>query len=557
MSGTYSMKISGYTIRRRLGSGGQAVVYLAMQESLQRQVALKVLHPVHSASPEFTARFLNEARILANLGHSNVITIHDIGVEGELHFLSMELVEGGDLKRRMREGLDEDTVLEHLTTIADCLATAHEQHIVHRDIKPGNVLFRRDGTLLLTDFGIAKKLDDESDLTVSGTTLGSPHYLSPEQAQGRPLDGRADIYSLGAMAFELLTGHKPYSGGSEIDTIFRHINAPTPELPERLSRYQELINRTMAKSPDDRFDNASMVVEYLKQLRYDAFGLNVRLPLPGSAVAVNGPRGDDSPTEVFPAASLGFARLRQQLGTPAVFACALTLLACAWLVFQQGDSYAIPEQPQVLLTPEMLPGKATSALETASFADREATQRRPRSNNPRHTEDAAVAVSAPVVPTEPESLPDRASQVRGLLLAGERAFEESRLSIPSGDSALDYYQQVLELDPGNKQANIGLDRIGDRYAQLAEKALSRNERDRAEQFVARGIKVQPDHMKLAELERSLAQPQPDEERVAVTFANTPFSEASTNEQPPGAQKETEIRGESPQQLWRRIQGWFK
>ncbi len=260
------MKISGYTISSRIGAGGQAMVYVAIQESLQRPVALKVLNPVHADSPEFTTRFLNEGRILASLGHSNVITIYDIGVDGGFHYISMELVEGGDLKRRMREGMDSNRVLDYIATIADCLAAAHEKNIVHRDIKPANVLFRKDGTLLLTDFGIAKQLDAKNELTLTGTTVGSPHYLSPEQAQGRTVDGRADVYSLGIMAYEMLTGSRPYEGESDIDTIFKHINDPIPNLPPEHAPLQELIERMIAKAPGDRFESAREVVDFIAEM---------------------------------------------------------------------------------------------------------------------------------------------------------------------------------------------------------------------------------------------------------------------------------------------------
>ena len=156
-----------------------ASVYLAIQVSLDRPVALKILSPDYSDSPEFSKRFLNEGRILASLRHSNIITIHDIGIEDGMHYISMEYVEGEDLKSQLRAGIKSSTALNYIETIADCLQVAHKRNIVHRDVKPANVMFREDGTLLLTDFGIAKQLGGTSDLTVTGSTLGTPHYLSP------------------------------------------------------------------------------------------------------------------------------------------------------------------------------------------------------------------------------------------------------------------------------------------------------------------------------------------------------------------------------------------
>ena len=178
------MKIPGYEIEGKLGQGGMAVVYLAVQESLQRPVALKVLNPLFSDDPQFSERFLREGRIVASLTHNNIITIHDIGIAEDFHFISMEYLDGLDLKGRMKAGLTLPQAVAHTRTICQALSFAHSRRFVHRDVKPANILFRDDDTLLLSDFGIAKNLDGSSDITVTGTPMGSPHYLSPEQAQG-------------------------------------------------------------------------------------------------------------------------------------------------------------------------------------------------------------------------------------------------------------------------------------------------------------------------------------------------------------------------------------
>lgn len=596
------MKISGYTIRRRLGSGGQAVVYLALQESLQRLVALKVLHPVHSESAEFTARFLNEARILANLGHSNVITIHDIGVEGELHYLSMELVEGGDLKRRMREGLTVGTALEYLTIIADCLATAHAKHIVHRDIKPANVLFRHDDTLLLTDFGIAKRLDDESDLTLSGTTLGSPHYLSPEQAQGRPLDGRADIYSLGAMAYEMLTSRKPFAGGSEIDTIFRHINSPVPKLPSKLVHFQALIDRTMAKLPDDRFETARDVVDYLRTMRES---------LDEDELAARGAELDDSffpldddtelVTQVPHAAVRARATVTRHRGTSAILGLAGVLLVSAWFVFTQQTSPIQSTQPARSAStsgPAMASAPASESAMTAhaprppSITPIEAASAAPpptiasrfdamAASPPAEAMPAPPPAEAVVAPSPAES--KHVARIRALLAAAELAFADLRLTLPDGNCAHYYFSEVLAIEPDNAHARNGIRRIGDRYADLADNALGRERENQAARLVQRGRGVDAQNPRLIGIEQQIARArtgrdaagaapaagatdtitfttapgEPVTHQVAAISGESQASESGT----PKRRTETatdgeEIRGETPKQLWRRIQGWF-
>jgi serine/threonine protein kinase len=279
------LKISGYRVKKKIGQGGMASVYLAIQESLDRPVALKILSPDYSNSPEFSKRFLNEGKILASLRHSNIITIHDIGIEHGMHYIAMEYVEGKDLKSKLRTGIKPSTALDYTETIADCLQVAHKRNIVHRDVKPANVMFREDGTVLLTDFGIAKQLGGTSDLTVTGSTLGSPHYLSPEQAQAKPLDGRADIYSLGIMLYEMLVGKKPYQGDSDINTVLKHIIEPVPTLPDHFKSFQPLLDKMIAKAPSDRFGDVAALINAIRAFRSDEQELLSKLDALGAGPA--------------------------------------------------------------------------------------------------------------------------------------------------------------------------------------------------------------------------------------------------------------------------------
>ncbi|MGH8606045.1 MAG: serine/threonine-protein kinase [Gammaproteobacteria bacterium] len=260
--------IPGYRIQRQIARGGMGSVYYAIQESLARPVALKIL--TDAASQEFSERFVNEGRIIASLNHSNIINVHDIGIAQGHHFISMEYLEGGSLEARITRGLPERESLDLIASIARCLSYAHKQGIVHRDVKPANILFRADGTPLLSDFGIAKSLRVDNSLTKAGITLGSPHYLSPEQALAQSVDARADIYSLGIIAYELLVGEKPYDGESEIAIIVKHIEEPLPRLPERCRRYQALLDRMTAKDPGQRFTDASEIASFIESLHQTA-----------------------------------------------------------------------------------------------------------------------------------------------------------------------------------------------------------------------------------------------------------------------------------------------
>ena len=257
------MHIPGYKIESKVGQGGMAMVYRAVQESLQRVVALKVLNPLFADSHEFTQRFLNEGRMLASLVHPNIITIYDLGASQHVHFIAMEFIESADLKTVMRERLPIETSIGYVRSIGAALSYAHSKGIVHRDIKPSNVLFREDGTVLLSDFGIAKQAGSRSDLTGTGSTMGSPYYLSPEQARGQSVDARADLYSLGIMLYELLTGSRPFSGDSEFDTMMRHVTSDIPALPTELTAFESVIAMMTAKSPEQRFGDVTTAVAAL------------------------------------------------------------------------------------------------------------------------------------------------------------------------------------------------------------------------------------------------------------------------------------------------------
>lgn len=267
-----------------------ASVYAAIQESLNRPVALKVLSESFADTPEFTERFLNEGRVVASLNHRNIVTIYDIDVAANCHhYISMEYLEGGDLRQRIREGVEVDEALRLVEAIAGCLGFAHKAGVVHRDVTPANILFRQDGTPLLTDFGIARLVSSQSVLTVTGDVLGTPGYLSPERAEGKPIDGRADLYSLGVILYEMLVGARPYEADSSVATIMRHLRDPVPRLPERLEAFQPLLDRMLAKLPEERFQRAEEVLDGIRELRRSGLGaVSPREPARSPTV----PRGD-------------------------------------------------------------------------------------------------------------------------------------------------------------------------------------------------------------------------------------------------------------------------
>ncbi|PIE43010.1 MAG: hypothetical protein CSA50_07395 [Gammaproteobacteria bacterium] len=245
--------IPGYKIEKVLGKGGMATVYLAIQENFGRQVALKVMHKTLMEDESWAKRFQREAKTVAKLCHQSIVPVYDVGCFEQLHYMSMEYLPGGDLKDKMRKGL---TVLDSIIImkkIARGLDHAGSKGLVHRDIKPENILFRDDGSPVISDFGISRLTDSNTNITVTGSMVGTPHYMSPEQARGVEVDPRSDLYSLGVMLYELLTGDVPFTGTSAINIGIKHISEQPKRLPERLHGFQKLLDKAMAKNPDDRF----------------------------------------------------------------------------------------------------------------------------------------------------------------------------------------------------------------------------------------------------------------------------------------------------------------
>lgn len=261
-----SLHIAGYRIERELGRGGMATVYLAHQESLRRPVALKIMSPALLQDPGFASRFLQEGATVARLMHPNIIKIYDSGIHENTYYLAMEYLPGGSLRDRIRQGLDPEQGVDILYAMADALSYAHRRDIIHRDIKPQNILHYEDGTPILTDFGIAKLLGNTTSLTVSGYTLGTPSYMSPEQARGQPVDARADIYALGILFFEMLTGRVPYTAPDSVALAIKHITEPLPRLPSQFALYQPLLDDMLAKQPDERLPSAGAVLDRLAEL---------------------------------------------------------------------------------------------------------------------------------------------------------------------------------------------------------------------------------------------------------------------------------------------------
>lgn len=257
------INIPNYEIGKLAGKGGVAEVYLAKHTLLDRNVAIKLISPARSDEIS-DKRFLKEARVVAGLRHANIVSIYDVGIFENKYYIIMEYLDGGDLKQLAKRGMSIEQSLDVLRQIAGALQHAHDKGFIHRDIKSQNIMFRSDGTAVLTDFGIVKDISADSGYTLDGTSIGTPNYMSPEQALGsKDIDWRTDIYSLGVTFYEMLTGLVPYIADSAIAVALKHIKDPVPTLPESLSHFQPIIDKTMAKKPEDRFQSARELLKAL------------------------------------------------------------------------------------------------------------------------------------------------------------------------------------------------------------------------------------------------------------------------------------------------------
>jgi len=259
--------IRGYRFIRRLASGPTSDLFVGESERAGRLVALKVARDrqdEESQPVDMFQRFLQEHEIAQRINSTAVVRLHDLGVSDEHAWLVMEYFELGDLRRRMRASLAPREALRLAAAIARSLAAVHGAGVLHRDLKPGNIMLRHDGSVALIDFGLSKDLALALDLTDSGTIFGTPHYMSPEQGHAEPLDARSDLYSLGVILFEMLTGQKPYRAENPMAIVYKHRKEPIPRLPAQFEAVQPLLERLLAKTPADRIATAEEAAEALQ-----------------------------------------------------------------------------------------------------------------------------------------------------------------------------------------------------------------------------------------------------------------------------------------------------
>lgn len=264
------IQIPNFELTKEIGRGGMSRVYLARQLQPKREVAIKIVSPGSAPDPTFLASLKLEGDTVAGLNHDNIVTVFACGVVDAHYYLAMEILPGGDLTDRIKRGLRPEDAVEVMIQIGSALEHAHKRQVLHRDIKPENVMFHESGKAVLVDFGIAKEGDTESSFTQVGAVVGTPHYMSPERCMGKATDARSDLYAMGVMFFEMLTGHKVFEGRDTFAVSYAHVYEPVPPLPPEHARFQGIVNKLLAKDPKDRYQSAGEMVAALKKHRAGA-----------------------------------------------------------------------------------------------------------------------------------------------------------------------------------------------------------------------------------------------------------------------------------------------
>ncbi len=553
------VEIPGYKVLREIGRGGMSIVYLAIQENLDRQVALKVMHHRITGDQEFKTRFQREGKSVAQLTHLNIVNIFDMGITGDHYYIAMEYIPNGNLKGLINDrSVTLKRQIEIIKDIAAALRYAHQKGCIHRDVKPMNILFREDGSAVLTDFGVAKMTHQASaTLTSTGFIIGTPRYMCPEQAKGDKVDNRSDIYSLGVVFFELLSGRTPYDSDSAISVLYKHVESPIPALPAYLSQYQPIIHRLLAKNPTDRYQNIDeflidldvpiktpiRISESKTLLRPLDIG-QTRVINPGRLhPATHQPRSSGKKRRlpalltVVLLASIGGIYLYQQyfvLGlhnegitilkdgdTPLSIA---NLLNTADQQFANAKLIAPPDDNayqtfKKVLTQQPNNSNATRGLkkierkliaqiknhqeknQTAS-----ALQLANKGLNFFPNQPAMLRLQRSLTSNQPNPLAKSqfaAQDIESLLETADNYLKKFHLTTPRNNNAYDIYQAILKRDPDNTVAAQGMQRIADTYLALAQSAKNRNDLTRAVSLIELGLKVSPRHMGLDEFQNEI------------------------------------------------------
>ena len=492
------LELPGYEIEKQIGKGGMAKVYLALHKSLHRTVAIKVMSQHLSEDQNFSDRFMREARIVANLNHQNIVTVYDVNIHNGYHYIAMEYLPGGiTLDHKIKEGLPPRKGVEAIKQVSAALGFAHSKGIVHRDVKPDNIMFREDGSAVLTDFGIARSTNSTATkMTSTGTVIGTPHYMSPEQAQGQEVGSYSDIYSLGVVLYETLTGKLPYEADTTIAIIFKHITEAVPTLEGELAVYQPVLNLMMAKKKEGRYQSCAEIVADLDSL---LMGGNVsKATLINDTTRIQ--HGVQRKLAQHQAAKVGANNKqptpantleKNKFLVPGITASVLLLATIGGSILYSQRQPVLPEQQtdqDEQAAYKQSPDKAAKLAQERAAAD----ALRQQTELDRQKQEQAELKAYRDAAKENEQN-NTAQKITGLLAGAENHLLNSQLK-----SAHENFKAVLQIDPNNRNATNGINRIAGNYLAMAIDSARNNDFDTANQYIKSAIAIAPTHNKLAE-----------------------------------------------------------
>ena len=473
---TAAIQIPGFELLRPLGSGGMSTVYLALQRSLDRKVAIKIMRrSTGDASADVTQaekRFLLEGRMMAKLPHRNIVAVYDIVSNESVAYISMEYLDGGTLSDKMKSGLSLGDAVAVVVQIASALDFAHGHGVVHRDLKPANIMFRDSGTPVLTDFGIARYQDQTATrLTQTGMLVGTPTYMSPEQVNGDAVDGRADLYSLGVLFYELLAGVPPFRGDTPIAVLMAHLTQTPPPLPDEFRSFQDVMDRMLAKNRDDRYPNMREFSHDLKARLTQSNTLMMRLQFDPNLTSSEQLRAlgfsSSSPTGEQPRDSL-LARMPSatQRGP---------------LPLRQSGVTPAPPPPPARRVP------VWAWLTAAAGA-------------------VLIVIGIWLSVHGHGGLSKDEQQVVNLMIEkAEQLANTGNLLTPPDENAYAYVQKVLQKDAENARAQALIARIGGTLAEQAKAAMAAGKLNDAADLNNQALLVHPDDAELRTLATQIAQ----------------------------------------------------
>ncbi|HEY2344363.1 MAG TPA: bifunctional serine/threonine-protein kinase/formylglycine-generating enzyme family protein [Xanthomonadaceae bacterium] len=460
--------IPGYRVIKKLGQGGMATVYMATQVALDRPVSIKVMERDALADETSMQRFENEARTIARLSHPNIVAIHEIGRtdDGRMYY-SMPFLPNGDLAQR---NLDQDDgrIIEVLYTLLSALDYAHERGIVHRDVKLENVLFDADNRPLLADFGIAMSKHDDVRITTAGFAVGSSAYMAPEQARGDVVDGRADLYSVGVLTYELLTGQLPFRSTDAFALALMHAQKDIPRLPPAKKHWQAFVDKAMAKEPAQRFANAKEMIDALERIAHRSGKQISRHVLRTIAPGDNGS---------------GVKRVG--------------LIGLASAVVLAGGLYAMRDRLPGFGNAATTPAPSTSIASPASPASSATTipVASPAASNastttamPTNTTASPATASLPAAPIPTPASPTPTTAAAGVALGNARSeLDRGNLILPADRNAVDLTLAAWELAPGTADSKTLVNDVLKALATKEAMAIAAGNDQRAEEFDKKAV----------------------------------------------------------------------